>query len=598
MEIIIDGDATGAKNAASQANSAMNNLAGTLKGLAIGGGILLLAKKGFDLLSGAIKGTISFLNDCVDAAADSQLQLVKLNTALKATGNFTTQTSKNLVDYAAALQKTTAFEDDAIVSVEAMLATFKLTEEEIKIATQATLDLAAATGQDLQSAAILMGKAMVGETGMLKRYGIMVDENKYAAEGWKAVIEEINTEFGGQAVAQADTYTGRLEQMKNVFGDLKEDIGNAFLPTLQNLMEWFIKGPEIIDPMTGAVSNLASPLEKIKTWAGEAAQNMSKWLELNWENIVGIAENAFTKIAEFISIIMSADYTKIKDGMDDLVIAFGSLIGDESSGLEGAEIKYQSFVDSIGTGLTKLSEFVITVNALWTTVNNLMVGVIATWDTIWQGVLALETFVDSGFKDTSGFDKFHESMGILEQVSISAYDNIAKAWEKQQKLLDEINTKNAQKELETMGKEGTDNFSAIQKSAADAQKQIDSMHGKDFESHHTIITTEIFRSLSEKSWDFVSGGGTTSKQSGGSILGDTFASDLNIPLFKGEAVLPASVVRAIKQSQPSFAGLDASGGGSITNQFNISELVVREEADIDRIAEKLYTMQQTRARLA
>jgi hypothetical protein len=41
-----------------------------------------------------------------------------------------------------------------------------------------------------------------------------------------------------------------------------------------------------------------------------------------------------------------------------------------------------------------------------------------------------------------------------------------------------------------------------------------------------------------------------------------------------------------------------SAGGSVVNNFNIGELVVREEADIDRIAGSLYEMQQTRSRLA
>lgn len=88
----------------------------------------------------------------------------------------------------------------------------------------------------------------------------------------------------------------------------------------------------------------------------------------------------------------------------------------------------------------------------------------------------------------------------------------------------------------------------------------------------------------------------TSKQSGGMIFGNQFASDLNIPLVKGEAVLPAPVVQAIKEGRGSFAGVDASSSDSIMNNFYISELVVREEADVHRIAEKLHDMQSREQR--
>ena len=94
------------------------------------------------------------------------------------------------------------------------------------------------------------------------------------------------------------------------------------------------------------------------------------------------------------------------------------------------------------------------------------------------------------------------------------------------------------------------------------------------------------------------GGGLT--QSGGTIKDNMYSSDLNIPLFKGEAVLPAPVVRAIKEDRGSFAGLDASGGGSIT--ININNPIVREEQDIHKIteaiAEELYDIQETKGRLA
>jgi len=41
--------------------------------------------------------------------------------------------------------------------------------------------------------------------------------------------------------------------------------------------------------------------------------------------------------------------------------------------------------------------------------------------------------------------------------------------------------------------------------------------------------------------------------------------------------------------------MTSQSGGSITNNFNIDELVVREEADVNKIAGQLYDMQQTKS---
>jgi hypothetical protein len=309
MQIIIDGNANGAINATKQVSSQFSNLMKIFGAGVLAGGGIALVQQGFRLLEKGISTAIGTIKESITAAADAEVQLTKLNTALKSTGNYTDEASAELVKYAESLQQVTAFEDDAIVAVEAMLATFKLAPDEIKIATQAVLDLATATGQDLQSAAILMGKAMVGETGMLKRYGIMVDENKYATEGWKAVIDEINVEFGGQALAQGETYTGMLERMKNNVGDLKEMIGNAFLPVLKTLMDKFTTG---------------GGFEKLQEWVGKAA----------------------AKIKEFLDALMGADWSSVITAVKDLGGTLNVLIMGNSS-FTTAEEKAQSFADTL-----------------------------------------------------------------------------------------------------------------------------------------------------------------------------------------------------------------------------------------------------------
>ena len=200
------------------------------------------------------RAAIGFFAESLRLAGEQERAVVQLNTALKSTGQYSQAASQELQDYASTLQGLTGNGDETIIGVEKMLATFKLAPDVIKKATLATLDLAEATGQDLMSAAILVGKAAVGETGMLKRYGIVVDEAKLKAEGFKAVLDELRTEFGGQAQARMETYIGKVDALKAAFGDLRE----AWAKTIT-------RGKAlraVLDGLTGALRTSASQLNE------------------------------------------------------------------------------------------------------------------------------------------------------------------------------------------------------------------------------------------------------------------------------------------------------------------------------------------------
>ena len=97
------------------------------------------------------------------------------------------------------------------------------------------------------------------------------------------------------------------------------------------------------------------------------------------------------------------------------------------------------------------------------------------------------------------------------------------------------------------------------------------------------------------------------KMAGGGLIGyDTpmlkAASGYTIPqtgrevpiiAHEGEVILNTSQQKNLAEAIWGVAN-GKGQGGSVVNNFNISELVVREEADIDRIAYKLYDLQQTK----
>tara|TARA_Y100000356_G_scaffold2885_1_gene2234 strand:- start:293 stop:2392 length:2100 start_codon:yes stop_codon:yes gene_type:complete len=179
---------------------------------------LLLYAFGYGILKKSIGGVIS-------SYAEQQLAERKLEQALG-------RTSSALLSHASALQGVTTFGDETIISAQALLAAFVDDEQQLKRATIATLDLAAAKGMDLASAADLVGKTLGSSTNSLSRYGIEVEGAVGSTQRLDTLTRNISNTFGGQAKAQAETLSGSIQQMQNSMGDAAELMGQVLEPAM------------------------------------------------------------------------------------------------------------------------------------------------------------------------------------------------------------------------------------------------------------------------------------------------------------------------------------------------------------------------------
>tara|TARA_R110000823_G_scaffold220207_1_gene348888 strand:+ start:410 stop:1894 length:1485 start_codon:yes stop_codon:yes gene_type:complete len=169
------------------------------------------------------RGLISGFSSVIRLAGIQEQAEKKLEVALG-------KTSKSLLDHASALQKVTTFGDEAIIGVQASLAAFIDNEEQIKKATEATLDMAVAMGMDLKAAGDLVAKTLGSSTNAMSRYGIEVNGAVGSTERLESLTNNVATLFGGQASAQAETMAGSLDQASNSAGDLAEKIGEKLSP--------------------------------------------------------------------------------------------------------------------------------------------------------------------------------------------------------------------------------------------------------------------------------------------------------------------------------------------------------------------------------
>ncbi len=189
----------------------------------------------------SIRKVISSSKEFVQLAGVQQDAVNELNSALKRTGKFTEEASKDFQAFASQLQNNSVIGDEVILKNAALIQSLgRLSVEGLKGATQAALDMAAVLGIDLTAAATLVGKAAAGEVGSLSRYGVIVKKGANSAETFAKVLKALGVQFGGGALAQTNTFTGALDQLVNTYGDLKELVGEIITssPTVIRLFKF------------------------------------------------------------------------------------------------------------------------------------------------------------------------------------------------------------------------------------------------------------------------------------------------------------------------------------------------------------------------
>lgn len=177
-----------------------------------------------------------------DEHATAQLEAV-----IKSTGNAAGVSAEQAKMWSEQLQDITGVSDDAILASENLTLTFVNIKSNIfPQVTQTALDLSQAFGSDLQSATIMLDKALqdpiqgltamrrVGlsfsdaETQMIKT---MVEHNRIAA-AQGLILQEVQKQVAGSAEAMGNTIGGALAKIQNVFGDAAKTIGAIFSPVV------------------------------------------------------------------------------------------------------------------------------------------------------------------------------------------------------------------------------------------------------------------------------------------------------------------------------------------------------------------------------
>lgn len=210
---------------------------------------------GFGAIVGS--GVLLGMKSVLDAAAEADKAERMLAAAMREKGGYTEAAMRHNLEYAKSLQALTTYDDEQIMNAQRIFTNYRVEGELLDKLTKATLDLAAAKGVDLESAANLVAKSVGSSTNALSRYGITVEGAVGSTGRLQSAVDGIAERFGGTALAAAQTYEGKVMQLSNSFGEMKESMGSLLMGPAETWVNW----------LKSATEWLTKYVNKYKEWA-------------------------------------------------------------------------------------------------------------------------------------------------------------------------------------------------------------------------------------------------------------------------------------------------------------------------------------------
>lgn len=249
-----------------------NKISSGLKGLKNQlGGIATAAAAAF-----SIKQIISFASSCKEAYLVQLEAETRLEQVMKNTMGATRDQIQAVKDYASELQKVGVIGDEITLSGLQELGTYVENADSLKTMSVVLDDMLAqqyglnATAENAVTISTMLGKVLEGQTSALSRYGYSFTDAqeqllKYGTEEQKVatLAEVVEASVGGMNEALAKTPAGRLKQISNNMGDVKEQFGKAvvniqalFLPSLERLSNGLARVADLAVRVSEALANV------------------------------------------------------------------------------------------------------------------------------------------------------------------------------------------------------------------------------------------------------------------------------------------------------------------------------------------------------
>jgi hypothetical protein len=227
IPIISEYDGTGIKKAIAQFND--------LEGAGAKAGFAL--KKAMVPAIAVLGGLAAGLGVATKAAVEDQKAQDLLANQLRTSAMATDDVIKQNENFITSMSMAKAVADDELRPAMANLVRSTGSVEVAQGLMSTALDIAAATGKDLETVTLALGKAANGQTAALTKLDPSLKGVIDSSSTLDEITAALSVSFGGAADVAAKSYEGRMKSLSIAMSETKESIGAALLPALEALLQ-------------------------------------------------------------------------------------------------------------------------------------------------------------------------------------------------------------------------------------------------------------------------------------------------------------------------------------------------------------------------
>jgi hypothetical protein len=102
------------------------------------------------------------------------------------------------------------------------------------------IDISKGTGKELGTVVEALSKAYEGQDTRLARLGIGLSQADLKAMDFTETTKALTNLYGGAAAANAETFQGRIDRLKQAFAEAQEEIGYRLLPFVEKFVDLIV----------------------------------------------------------------------------------------------------------------------------------------------------------------------------------------------------------------------------------------------------------------------------------------------------------------------------------------------------------------------
>lgn len=327
-----------------------------------GGGVLALAGGKAGVAAGAVGlGAAVGIKQSAEASIEAEKSAARLKQQLETLGISYDDNKAKIDKVISAQSQLSGLDDEDLADSFTNLVRVTGDVNKALEANALAADLARAKNIPVAKAGEIVSKALAGNVGALRKYGVEVEKGASSTE----ILGAIQKKFGGQAEAYGKTTAGALDRAGTASENLKEALGDALRPAItavantfadfiRDLPGYVAKGKKAIKDfvddnrrtfrtLAGIIDNVIDLFREIGPRIARALRSVARIVKGAIKIIAGILTGDFGKAWDGVKDVFQGGIDLVKGALDDgydLIRGAGRRLGNGlkagiSAGIKG-----------------------------------------------------------------------------------------------------------------------------------------------------------------------------------------------------------------------------------------------------------------------